>query len=233
MGNKKIIALILARGGSKGIPRKNIMPFCGKPLVAWTIRQARESARVSEVYVSSDDREILDVAARFGAETIVRPRRLAGDAVSSEAALLHALDEAEKRAGRQADAVVFLQATSPLRAAGDIDSAIDTFIAQKADSLFSASVLDDDCIWSRSRRVLTSITYDYRARGRRQERKPLYRENGSIYVFKPSVLRVYGNRLGGRICLSLMEKWKSYEIDSIEDAEICEYFMKKKILSRR
>jgi len=233
MRNKNIIAIILARGGSKGIPKKNVMSFCGKPLIAWTISQALASRHVNSVYVSSDDKEILNVAARFGAHGIDRPRRLATDTASSDAALAHALETVERKSGKKTDLIVFLQATSPLRAAHDLDNAVETLIAQKADSLFSASLLDDYCIWRKSGRKLGSLTYDYKKRGRRQDRKPLYLENGSIYVFKPSVLNKFNNRLGGRIAISIMEYWKSYEIDRVEDIEICEYFMKKNILKRR
>ncbi len=209
------------------MPRKNALPFCGKPLLAWTILQAKASKYVQDVYISSDNKEILRVAKKFGAKGIKRPSALATDIASSEAALIHALNRVEKESNRKIDLVVFLQATSPLRTAADVDMAIETLVAQRADSLFSAAILEDCCIWQKSAGKLKSITFDYRRRGRRQNRKPLYLENGSIYIFKPEILKKYNNRLGGRIGLYFMDYWKSFEIDKKEDVELCEYFMRK------
>jgi len=222
--------VILARGGSKGIPRKNLMDFCGKPLLAWSIQQASASKAVDSVFVSSDDAEILGCAERFGASPILRPGELAGDRSSSEDALLHAVGHIEGSLGKPLEVVVFLQPTSPLRTPADIDEAVGTFTRDGADSLFSAATLDDCCIWKKDADSLESLTFDYRNRGRRQDRQPLYLENGSIYVFKPRILRECRNRLGGRISIHLMEYWKSYEIDKPEDVEICEFFMRKRIL---
>ncbi len=225
-----IVAIIPARGGSKVIPRKNLIDFCGKPLLVWSIQQARQSRSISSVFVSSDSDEILSVAQKAGAKAILRPKAIAGDKASSEDALLHALDEIEAGQRKKVDLMVFLQATSPLRTSGDIDGAIKALISQKADSLFSAAVLGDFCLWKKKGSKLESLTFDYRNRGRRQERDPLFLENGSIYVFKPSVLRKSRNRLGGKIAAYVMPFWQSYEIDEMPDVELCGYFMKKKIL---
>jgi len=226
-----IVAIIPARGGSKGIPRKNIINFCGKPLMAWTIEQAAGSRYVDKVYVTSDNKEILGVAKRYGAEIIRRPKELSADTSSSEEAILHAVSEIEKTSA--IDAVVFLQATSPLRDSADIDMAVEKFFAENADSLFSAAILEDFCVWGYRNNVLKSITFDHRNRGRRQERTPYYLENGSMYVFKPGILRKYNNRLGGKIAMCAMDYWKSCEIDKTEDLEICEYFMRNKVLKNR
>lgn len=229
---KRIVAIIPARGGSKGIPGKNLLSFCGKPLLAWSIKQALASKYINEIYVSSDDKRILAQAKRSGADPIKRPAALATDTASSEAALVHALGTIETKPGRKIDLVVFLQVTSPLRTSADLDQAIETLLSEKADSLFSAVLLEDFCIWHKKAGRISSLSYDYRRRGRRQERKPLFLENGSIYVFKPAVLKRYGNRLGGRMAISIMEFWKSYEIDKPEDIDVCAYFMKKNILKR-
>jgi CMP-N,N'-diacetyllegionaminic acid synthase len=131
------ICIIPARGGSKGIPGKNIMNFCGKPLLAWSILQAMQAKTVNAVYVSSDDAAILRVAEDFGAISIRRPDELSSDTATSEAALLHALDYIEKEKATKIDVVVFLQATSPLRESEDIDGAVQKLIYENADSLFS------------------------------------------------------------------------------------------------
>jgi len=129
-----IACIIPARGGSKRIPRKNVMEFCGKPLIAWSIEQAKASQYIEDVYVSSDDDEILKVATEYGAIKIKRPRELATDSSLSEPALIHALGNMDNP-----DVVVFLQATSPVRGENDIDDAITQFITREVDSLFSVS----------------------------------------------------------------------------------------------
>jgi len=230
--HKNIVAIIPARGGSKGIPGKNIMDFCGKPLLVWSIDQALKSKYIQEVYVSSDSPRILDVAESAGAKAIRRPAVLATDRSSSEEALLHALEYIEKTQGQSVDIAVFLQATSPVRETSDIDNALRTFISRKADSLFSAALLDDFCIWEKKGRKLRSITYDYKNRLRRQDRKPYFLENGSIFIFKPEILRRNQNRMGGKIFFYIMPLWKSHQIDNCQDIEICKYYMQNKILSR-
>lgn len=220
-----IIAVIPARAGSKGIKDKNIINFCGKPLLAWSILQAKASTRIDKVYVSTDGSNIADIAKQYGADVIERPAQLSSDTASSESALLHAIDTISQ--STPVDLVVFLQATSPIRELTDIDHAIDIFLKNDYDSLFSMCQLDDYCIWKETNKKLTSFTYDYKKRGRRQEREPLFLENGSIYLFKPEVLRTENNRLGGRIGMYEMPFNHSYEIDSEADIEICEYFMKK------
>ncbi|MDA8382273.1 MAG: acylneuraminate cytidylyltransferase [Betaproteobacteria bacterium] len=225
------VAVILARGGSKGIPNKNLIDFAGKPLLAWSCLQAGAAQTVEAVYVSSDSDAILDVAQRQGARAIRRPDALATDTASSEAALLHALDVIAAERGAEPARIVFLQATSPLREPADIDGAVAAFVAADADSLFSDAVLDDFCAWQEEDGVLKGKTFDPFNRGRRQDRKPLYLENGSIYVFKPSLLREKGNRLGGRIARYSMPYWKSFEIDTLENLELCEYYFRKHLLA--
>lgn len=225
------VAIILARGGSKGIPHKNLIDFSGKPLLAWSILQARAAKTIDEVYVSSDSDAILDVAACYGAKIIKRPDELSTDMATSESALLHALGVITAERGAEPERIVFLQATSPLREPADIDGAVEAFVSQGADSLFSDAVLDDFCAWQDEDGVLKGKTFDPFNRGRRQDRKPLYLENGSIYVFKPAVLRQVGNRLGGKIGRYSMDFWKSFEIDTIENVELCEFYFRKHLLA--
>lgn len=228
-----IICIIPARGGSKGIPKKNIMEFCGKPLIVWSIEQAKASQYIKEVYVSSDDKEILKISEESGAKTIKRPKKMAADYSPSEGALQHAVDHIQKSYKEKIDTVVFLQATSPIRTSEEIDEAIELFLSKKADSLFSAVKIEDFLMWEPFQDGYRSITYDYKNRGRRQDRKPYYLEHGSIYIFKPETLKRYNNRLGGKIAIYIMDCWKSFQIDRPEDVEICEYFMRKKILNKK
>ncbi len=225
--NKEIIAIIPARGNSKEIPKKNVIDFCGKPLIVWSIEQALGSRYIQEVYVSSDNREILEISKKSGAKAIKRPKKLAMDTSPSEEALLHAVNYIQKSTRKMIDIVVFLQASSPLRTSKDIDTAIELLISKRADCLFSAAILEDFCIWQRKKNNYRSMSFDYKNRGRRQDRPKLYLENGSIYIFKPKILEKYNNRFGGKMAISIMDYWKSYEIDKPEDVEVCEYFMQK------
>ncbi len=220
-----IVSIIPARGGSKGIPKKNIIDFCGKPLISWSILQSRSCKLIDEVYVSSDDDEIIDISCKYGAKAIRRPGELATDFSTSEEALLHAISVIEEK--KEIDLVIFLQATSPLRGKKDIEKAITDFQTQRVDSSFSAAKLEDFFIWKKINSGFMSMNYDYQNRARRQDVEIQYVENGSIYIFKPSILKEYNNRLGGRIGVYEMEFWKTWEIDTIEDKEICEWFFKK------
>lgn len=222
---KKVTAIIPARAGSKGIHNKNIMDFCGKPLIGWSIEQALQSEYVEDVYVSTDGEEIADISIKYGAKIVWRPAELASDTASSESTILHAISNIEKRNVIQA--VLFLQATSPVRLSTDIDGAVINFFDDSYDSLFSMSILEDYCIWKKTENGLQSVTYDYQNRGRRQGREVHFLENGSIYIFKPEIIKEYNNRLGGKIGMYEMPFDRSYEIDSLDDIEICSYFMGK------
>ncbi len=222
---ENVITVIPARGGSRGIPGKNLVPLCGRALLAWSIDQARATRHASEVYVSTDDADIARVAREAGAQVIDRPEELATDTASSEAALLHALDEVER--ARPVDWIVFLQATSPVREAADIDAALEAAVAGGYESLFSAARLEDWLLWSLSGEALAPVNYDPQDRGRRQDRAPMVLENGSIYVVRADTLRAEKNRLGGRTGLYEMPLWKSFEIDSPEDVALCEVFLRR------
>lgn len=166
ISSSNIVAIIPARGGSKSIPKKNIIDFCGKPLIGWSIQQTLESKGVREVYVTTDDKEIADVSHKYDARIIWRPIELATDTSSSESALMHAIYEIEKI--HKVDVVVFLQATSPLREPSDLDKSVECFFSENADSLFSAVILEDFCVWENKNGDLKSSTFDYKNRGRRQ-----------------------------------------------------------------
>lgn len=228
MSESKVICIIPARGGSKGIPNKNVIPLAGKPLVAWSIEHGLASRHVAgEVYVSSDSDSILEIARGHGAHAIKRPAELASDQSSSEDALKHAL--AMVRAGRSTpvELIVFLQPTSPVRASDDIDRAVDRLRSENADSLLSVRTLKDYFIWQRSGDSCAPINFDYLHRRRRQDLPTTYLENGSLYVFKPEVLDSGNNRLGGRIAVYEMDRSRSQQIDDPEDVDLCEHYLRK------
>jgi N-acylneuraminate cytidylyltransferase len=221
-----VSAVILARGGSKGIPNKNIIDFCGKPLIAWTIKQCLSSKHISEVCVSSDSQNILDIAERYGAKTIKRPDDISGDFATSESAWIHSIKIIEK--DNNIDFVFAPQITSPLRETQDIDNAIELFQREKYDSIFSSSIVEDLFFWKKDKRhKLQSVNYDYLNRQRRQEIQEQIIENGSFYIFKPKTIKKYNNRLGGKIGHSQMEFWKVFEIDNLEDVRICSMLMRQ------
>jgi N-acylneuraminate cytidylyltransferase len=221
-----IHCIILARGGSKGIPKKNIIDFCGKPLLAWTIEQCKSSNSVSDVWVSSDDKEILDVAISYGAKIINRPADISGDIATSESAWLHAINHLRSY-NIQLDIVLAPQVTSPLRETIDINNAISKFIEGNYDSMFSASMADDLFFWRELSVGIESVNYDYKNRKRRQDFKEQIIENGSFYLFKPEVIQKENNRFGSKIGYSKMEFWKMFEIDNIDDIRMCSALMKE------
>lgn len=215
-----IPAIIPARGGSKGIPRKNVLPVGGIPLLAHTILHATNSRLVDLVVVSTDDEEIAEVAVAYGATVVERPPELASDTAASEPAVRHALDAVRAEHGTDVEMVVFLQATSPLRQPGDLDGAIELLRVDGADSLFSASRVHG-FVWRETGAGLTSVTYDFRERQRRQDLGgPDWEENGSFYVFRPWVLDELGNRLGGRVVVWPMHPLDSFQVDDPGDLEL-------------
>lgn len=222
----KILCIIPARGGSKGIFKKNIVNFVSEPLICHSIKQAKKSKYIENVIVSSDSEEILDISKKYGAEVLKRPKHLSTDTCTSESALMHAIDNV----GAGYTHFVFLQATSPLRTTEDIDKCIEKLISENYDSLFSATVMEDMLIWKKSGENLDSLNYDFKRRKRRQETDDQFLENGSIYVFEKKGFLENKNRLFGKIGLSLMSSWKMFEIDSTEDLELCEIIYQKKLL---
>jgi YrbI family 3-deoxy-D-manno-octulosonate 8-phosphate phosphatase len=222
----RVIAIIPARGGSKRIPAKNLLSIAGRPLLAHSLRHAREAGTVSETWVSTDDPSIAALARREGARVVERPADFATDTATSEVAVLHVLDWRRAQGLEDPDLVVFLQATSPARRKGDIDSAVDTLVRQQADSVFSACE-NNRLIWQMTPAGPESLTYDYHRRQREQDMPRQFRENGSIYVFRPEVLRRAGNRLGGRMAVYEMDYWSSFQIDTPEHVELCEWIMRR------
>ena len=223
-------AVILARGGSKGIPNKNIIDFCGKPLLAWTIEQCRDGG-VDKVYVSSDSDKVLEVGEEYGATSIKRPEGLSGDTATSESGWLHALDIIEEKT-ISLDWILAPQVTSPLRSTDDIRNGLEIAKSGNFDSLFSCSIAEDLFFWEEIAGKLDSVNYDWRNRKRRQDIPKQYIENGSFYLFRPEVLRENNNRFGGRIGVVEMEFWKMFEIDSIDDLRMCSALMKEFLLGK-
>lgn len=210
----EVLAVIPARGGSKGIPRKNLLPLVGRPLVEHSVAAALRARHVTRTVVSTDDGEIAAVAAAAGAEVIIRPAELATDAAPTEPTLEHAVQVVE-RDGAAVDLVVLLQPTSPRRPPWLIDACIAQLEAEGGDSLLT--VCRTHAFFWRRRGPSVEASYDFRRRPRRQEvpeEDVWFRENGSVYVTRRDVLMREHNRLGGRIALYEMPEEDSWEIDS-------------------
>ena len=218
----RVLAVIPARGGSKGIPGKNLRMLNGLPLIAWTIQSALAAERVTDTVVSTDSAEIAEIARAHGAQApFLRPADLATDSAPTEPAMRHALEQMEARNGRY-DAVLLLQPTSPLRRTGTIDRALRQFDEEKADSLVGV-VESHAFFWRRDPQV--EACYDYARRPRRQDIPPAdrrFRETGSVYVTARNLFLTGGNRLGGRIALFEMAEEEGWEIDSLTDFAVLE-----------
>ena len=211
------ISIILARGGSKGIKKKNLVLVNNKPLIYWSINHCLKSKNLDSVWVSSDDKKILKYSKKIGANIIKRPKLYAAANSSSESAWLHAINYLKKKI--DFNYIVGIQPTSPIRKVNDIDKAIKLFKKKNYDSMFSATEINDFFVWKKKKNKLMA-NYMYKKRPRRQEIKNNFLENGSLYIFKKKEFLKYKNRLFGKIGIYLMNKIPSLQIDDYEDLKL-------------
>jgi len=212
---RETVAIIPARGGSKGVPRKNLRRVGGVPLVGRAIAAARAADRIDRVLVSTDDAEIAAVAREWGAEVIDRPSRLAGDTASSESALLHALEHLHAD-GVEVGVLAFLQATSPFIDPSALADAVDLVESHTFDSVFSA-VESFGFLWARGKKGdAKAVGHDRDHRPRRQDREPHFLETGAFYVMDAAGFREAGHRFFGRTGFVPVAERTALEIDSEE-----------------
>lgn len=214
----EVLAVIPARGGSKGIPKKNLAELAGRPLVAWTIEAALVAKTLTRIVVSTDSAEIAAVAAGYGVRVIDRPAHLAEDRSPTEPVIGHALSVLAAE-DYLPELIVLLQPTSPLRPGATIDACVEKVRRENLDSLFTAHE-DHGLYWTVVEDRPTPL-YDYRHRPRRQDMPPTVRENGAVYVTRRSCWEENANRLGGRIGVYVMPPRQSLDIDSPEDLILC------------
>jgi CMP-N,N'-diacetyllegionaminic acid synthase len=222
------IIIIPARGNSKGIKNKNLVNFCGKPLLYWSIKQALNNNFKAKVYVSSDSKKILEFSKKNGALPILRPKNLSFSNSSSESAISHAC----KKIDYKVDNIIFLQATSPLRLPEDINNAYKKFVKRKYDSLFTVYKPEGFFdIWTEKNNKLVPLTINYKKRLTRQHFKQKhYEQTGSIYIFKKKILDKFNNRIGGKIGIIENKEWQTFELDYIEQKKNMEILFKNHLL---
>lgn len=214
---KRAYAIIPARGGSKGIPRKNLQLVGGVPLVGRAVQAARGSQRVQGIFVSTDDAEIASVAREYGAEVIWRPAELATDTASSESALLHALSYLRSEKGMQVDLLVFIQCTSPFVESKDIDAMIAKLEEVGADCIFTVTRFHG-FVWKVDEQLgAVGVNHDRAVRLRRQEREPEFLETGAVYIMRADGFTQHKHRFFGRVLMYEMPAERSIEIDEPAD----------------
>lgn len=220
----KFHAIILARGGSKGIKNKNLIKINKKPLIYWSIKAALITKKIEKVWVSSDDKKILDYSKKIGAHIVKRPKILASDNSSSEDGWKHCIEEIKKR--EKIDCVVALQATSPIRGKKDLQNGINLFSKNNCESLVSTSKRDAHFTWDKVGKKLIPNYNLYSKRKRRQTIIEKYIENGSFYIFSVKKFLKHKRRLFGKIINYNQNKIKSFEIDNKEDILLIETIFK-------
>lgn len=239
INGKRVLALIPARGGSKGLPGKNIRSLCDKPLLGWPVQAARDSRYVDAVIVSTDDENIKQVALEQGAEVpFLRPDVLAGDEAKSADVIVHALEFLQAH-GRCYSYIILLEPTSPLTEASDIDTAIESLESQRvyADSIVGVSKVENthpvfDVIIKPDKLIAPYIG-DFSAAGRRQDIQELYFLEGSLYISDVTVFLKKKTFYHNRTLPYIVPKWKSFEIDQMVDFICVEAIMKQRQLLKR
>jgi CMP-N,N'-diacetyllegionaminic acid synthase len=225
--DKTFLAIIPARGGSKRLPRKNILDLAGKPLIAWTIEAALKSQYIDKVIVTSDDDEILDIAEQYGSNTIKRPEELASDTATSFDVIKHSIENIESY-----DYIVLLQPTSPLRTEEHIDKAIELLEIKNADAIISVCEMEHSPLWSNTLSHDGSMHCFIREEvknKRSQDLDTYYRLNGAIYICGATeLLEAKSFFLAGDIYAYVMDRKSSVDIDETIDFKLAEILMKEK-----
>lgn len=222
INSRKVLAIIPARGGSKGVKRKNIKMFAGKPLIAWTIEEAKKSKYIDRLILSSEDEEIIGVAKDYGCEVpFIRPEELALDETPGIEPILHALD---KISGY--DYVVVLQPTSPLRIAEDIDVSLERMVNSQAGACVSVVEAEQSPYWmytiSEENKIRPLISQQEMPM-RRQELSKVYALNGAVYIAGVEWIKRVRNFLTEETISYIMPKERSFDIDNEMDFAIAEF----------
>lgn len=229
---KKILALIPARSGSKGLPGKNIKMIDGKPLIAYSIEQAKKSKYIDKIIVSTDSKKIASIAEHYGAGVpFLRPKRLAADKTSSIDVILHAINFMEKKK-EFFDILILLEPTSPLRDTKDINSALKMLLKNKnAESIVGICKVESahpDFLVKLDRGFLKPYLNTRFKPTRRQDLSELYFFEGSLYISYIESLKTHRTFYHRRTLSYIVKKWKSFELDDNTDFHIIESLLKAK-----
>jgi len=220
--NKSFVAIIPARGGSKRLPRKNVLSFLGKPLISWTIESSMSSQFIRETVISSDNKEILEIGKNYGVSTIIRPKELAMDASSTIDTIIHVLDNITYLP----DYVVLLQPTSPLRKTKHIDEAINLLFQKNADAIVSVCETEHSPLWTNTldnNLDMKNFISNEIKNTRSQDLPAFYRLNGAIYICDvKKLLKEKTLFLKGNIYAYKMNKKNSIDIDEEIDFKLAE-----------
>ena len=228
-GKLRVLGIIPARGGSKGVPGKNIRLLCGKPLIAWTIQCARDCSGLDRVLVSTDSEEIAEIARQWGAETpFLRPAQLAQDDTPDLPVCRHALDWLEDHEQYRPDVVAWLRPTAPLRRPEDISTALDLLAGSDADCVRSVCRVEHHPYWMYriEQNFLQPLMDSASIPTRRQDLPEFYRLNGAVDLVRRDRLPAGGHLFQGRMCGYVMPLERSVDIDQEADFRVAEAFLK-------
>jgi len=224
--NKTFLAIIPARGGSKRLPRKNILALNGKPLIAWTIDAALKSRYLDKVVVTSDDDEILEIAKQYGSQIIKRPEEFSNDTATSFSAVKHTLEQYEPY-----DYIVLLQPTSPLRTEEDIDRSIEFLFEKEGNAVISVCETDHSPLWTNTlpeNNSMENFLCDEIKNSRSQDLETYYRLNGAIYICKTeNLLQEESFFLEEKTFAYVMNRENSVDIDEELDFKLVEIIINK------
>jgi CMP-N,N'-diacetyllegionaminic acid synthase len=226
----KCLALIPARGGSKGVPRKNIARVGGKPLIAWTIESALKADCIERVIVSTDDEEIAQVARHLGAEVpFLRPAELARDDTPGIDPLLHAVEWLAAHENYLPEWVMLLQPTSPLRTSGDITAAFALARDRQADAVVSITSASVHPFWTKKideTGRLSDFVASNESETRRQDLPPAYSPNGAIYLIRRESLLAARNFFGNQTYAYVMPQERSLDLDTAWDLHLADLILR-------
>lgn len=227
-----MIAIIPARGGSKGLPGKNIKPLNGLPMIGYAIREAQQSTFISDIIVSTDSPDIANVAKELGASVpFLRPDKLAGDTSSAIDVYIYTIDRLNNEYGFSIENFVVLQPTSPLRTTEDIDGALATFFDQQAESVISVTEAAHPPVWAKKineEGILKNYFPEYASNQNRQEINTAYMPNGAVFAFNYLKLKSEYGYYFEKTYPFIMPANRSVDVDTYLDFEFAEFLMKKR-----
>lgn len=227
INNKSFLTIIPARGGSKRLPKKNILPLAGKPLIAWTIDASLKSKYIDRTIVSTDCEEISKISKEHNAEVIMRPKELATDTATSYDAVMHAIDHINAKF----DYIILLQPTSPLRTSKHIDEAIEILVEKNADAVISVSPMEHSPLWANTLPIngsMTNFMKEELKNRRSQDLPEYYRLNGAIYICNTSKLKEAKSFfISENIYSYIMNYENSIDIDNNIDFELAQILIRQ------